>query len=461
MLWLSRLQLRSSKAEARRKALERLCAHPHPGAFAALQTALTDPDPEVRSLAAKALGKLEDPRGIVPLLSALSDRSTIVVRAAIDAVKRSNDERINPALKPLLRHSDASVRGAAAQILIASRWAPGAVEDEIWLLVAGGQFTQAAGFGIAAIPALENALDHGPASISVNAVAALASIGGPKVVRPLLRTLKYEDSAVCIAAITGLSNCGDPAVRDAIKGLLRHSKAQVRLAAMEATAELGLGEDSGIFQELLGDVDWDVRRAAAEMIGRLKDTHSLEALAATLKDSDADVRETAAIALGNLGDRRAIEPLVMGLADSTSVMRRIAAGALSRLDPDWATSPEARIAAEQLRPTLGEKDPDVRYFVRQLLGLDKEVAAGSPGDAKSPFATGEDISAARRRLAVNLFLEILCDPDRDLRQAAAEALGKIGEVRAKSALFRACSDSDEGVRLAAKSALSSLGGEDN
>jgi HEAT repeat protein len=47
----------------------------------------------------------------------------------------------------------------------------------------------------------------------------------------------------------------------------------------------------------------------------------------------------------------------------------------------------------------------------------------------------------------------LCDSDRDLRQAAAEALGRLGERRAESGLVRALRDPDADVRSAAERAL--------
>jgi HEAT repeat protein len=62
----------------------------------------------------------------------------------------------------------------------------------------------------------------------------------------------------------------------------------------------------------------------------------------------------------------------------------------------------------------------------------------------------------RRKLAVSLFLAILCDPDRDLRQAAAEALGRLGERRAEPALARTLRDPDAVVRSAAEQALQAL-----
>jgi HEAT repeat protein len=64
----------------------------------------------------------------------------------------------------------------------------------------------------------------------------------------------------------------------------------------------------------------------------------------------------------------------------------------------------------------------------------------------------------RRKLAVSLFLAILCDPDRDLRQAAAEALGRLGERRAESGLVRARRDPDADVRSAVERALQALVG---
>jgi HEAT repeat protein len=167
------------------------------------------------------------------------------------------------------------------------------------------------------------------------------------------------------------------------------------------------------------------------------------------------VRETTAIALGGLGDRRAIGPLVLALKDATSGVRRIAAAALSRIDENWSSSPEARAAVEELKPALYDRDPNVRHFVSQLL---VNLGAAEPEAAAEPVATGNSDSSVekRRKLAASLFLAILCDPDRDLRQAAAEALGRLGERRAEPALVRALRDSDAAVQSAAEQALAAL-----
>jgi HEAT repeat protein len=156
-------------------------------------------------------------------------------------------------------------------------------------------------------------------------------------------------------------------------------------------------------------------------------------------------------------DRRAIGPLVLALKDTASSVRRIAAAALSRIDENWSASPEARAAVEELKPALYDRDPDVRQFVGQLL-----VNLGAVEPEATAATTESDMSATtlekRRKLAVSLFLAILCDADRDLRQAAAEALGRLGERRAESALARTLRDPDVSVRSAVERALQALAG---
>jgi HEAT repeat protein len=471
MLWLTQHQLKSKNVETRRKALEELGRSPPPRALPALRAALDDEDAEVRRLAAAALGRMDDERKLDSLLVALNDRNAEVVKAAIVGLKNTTGERVLTALAPLIHHSDAGVRGQAALNLEAQGWHPSRREEEIWLLVAKGKFGRAAAYGSEAIPALEAVVLSGPYSLCMGAVQALADIDDPRVMRPLLNALRSDDAAVCVAAVDALARMGGSKVIEPITNMLHHRNGQVRLAAVEAFANLGKAAPAEPLRGLLADPVWDVRRMAAEILGRLRDPGAVESLTKALTDSDADVREASAMALGNLGDRRAIGPLVMTLKDSASGVRRIAAAALARIDEDWSISTEAQAAVEKLRPALNDSDPDVRYFVGQLLhdlGATKPESAPAAAAPASPSparfaAEPDDVSWSslekRRKLAVSLFLAILCDADRDLRLAAAESLGRIGDRRAESALVRALQDEDEGVRTAVQQALHELHGD--
>jgi len=235
---------------------------------------------------------------------------------------------------------------------------------------------------------------------------------------------------------------------------------QLRAAAVGALGSLGAAETTKQICQMLEDKEWEVRREAASALGRLGNLESLEALAKTLDDVDSDVREAAALALGRIGDRRSVSALVLALKDEVASVRRIASSSLSRIDPDWISLSETRAAAEQLKMAIQDAEPAVRFFVAQLL-----INLGEMSPDAIAGITSEDHLASpavkRRRVATNLFIAMLEDRDRDIRQAAVEALGRLGGERARQALTRAASDLDGDVAAATQMALQAIGKENN
>lgn len=453
MLWQTLHQLKSKDAATRRNALEELCRKPNERALRVLAAMLHDADSEVRRLAVIALAKLEQEQRFEPLTEALKDRDAGVLQAAAAALKKAPGERPIAALVPLLKHLDTGVRGQVAQTLELLGWRPGTRDQEIWFRVAKGQLFQAAGFGVAAVPALESVVLSGASSLGASAVEALGHIGDQSVMRPLLQALRSPDPAICIAAVSALTRLEAQEAIPLILNLLRNRNPQVRVVSVESLGRLHAVQAVEELCGLLRDPAWEVRREAAETVGRLRDCRAVESLTAALGDTDADVREAVVIALGALGDSRAIGPLVLALKDPTSGVRRIAAATLARLDTDWSSLPEARAAAEELKPALHDNDPGVRHFVGHLLAAMNAVASAPP-----PPVTGSVLEPAqRRKLAVTCFLRVLSDPDRDLRLAAVQALGRLAGEGARAGLVRARNDFDPGVRAAAEDALQALG----
>jgi hypothetical protein len=85
---------------------------------------------------------------------------------------------------------------------------------------------------------------------------------------------------------------------------------------------------------------------------------------------------------------------------------------------------------------------------------------------KFPEAFRDDTALKRRLVeafgaagapAVPALIQALGDSDWDVRRAAAEALGKLGDPQAVPALIQALGDSDVGVRRAAAEALGKIG----
>ena len=453
MLWLTMRQLKSGNAKARKKAAHELWREPTPRALGVLaDAALTDPDSEVRQVATSALGRLQVPERLDPLVRALHDRDPEVVKTAIFSLRRTKDEKVILGLIPMLRHPNFTVRTSAAQTIDTVRWTPGTKDERVWFCVAKGWFERAATLGVEAIAPLKLTAETATVSFAVRAVEALAKIPDPGVVEFLCNMLNAAEPAVCIAAAESLGQVGGSDAVAALLPCLRHSHAQVRAEAVRALGLLGATEASIPISLMLDDKEWEVRRAAATALGKLNHPETLERLAQVLDDPDGDVREAAAVALGKTGDRRAVGPLVMALKDEAGGVRRIAAAGLARIDRDWVSLPETRAAAEKLKLAIQDAEPAVRFFVAQLLVNLGEMAP----EALQSFSPEEQLASPaikRKRMGANIFIALLQDRDRDIRQAAAEALGTLGGERAKQALKRATGDPDGDVAAAAQMAL--------
>jgi len=462
MLWLSLRQLKIGTVAMRKNAAKELWRNPKAGALSGLaEAALTDEDPEVRQLSVAALGRLQDPVRFDTLVKALRDKEPEVIRSAMLALRRGPEEKVIGAVVPLLRHQNFVVRTCAAQTIDTIRWIPKERDERVSFYVAKGWFERAATNGVDAIPALQLALETAPVSAAVRAVDALGRISHPSVVKLLRGALKSSEPAICIAATDALGRIGGADAVEALIESLRSNMTQIRAAAAQALGSLGAAEATGLICQMLTDKEWEVRREAATALGKLNNPETLEPLAKVLDDIDADVREAAAMSLSRTGDRRAVRPLVLALKDEVGSVRRIAAAGLSRIDPDWVSLPETRAVAEQLKLAIQDAEPAVRFFVAQLLinlgEMSPEAIAGfTPEDQLASPAS------KRRRMATNLFIAMLHeDGDRDVRQAAAEALGRLGGERARHALTRASGDPDGDVAAATQMALQVLGSENN
>ena len=127
-------------------------------------------DQKVRMGAAASLGRIGDPRGVRPLVGALSDARAGIRRTAVDSLGDIGDPRAVWPLLAALGDASENVRRAAAAALAA--------------------------IGPLAVDPLIDALKSDEAQVSEAAVDSLGAIGDSRGIRPLLEILDHRSPAM-------------------------------------------------------------------------------------------------------------------------------------------------------------------------------------------------------------------------------------------------------------------------
>jgi HEAT repeat protein len=211
----------------------------------ALAGRLTDPQVEVRDQSAWALGEIEDPEAVEPLLRALHDGDTRVrTRAAWALGEIEHPSAVN-GLVTALNDSDAAVREKSV-------WALGEIESELaveglvpLLHDADAKIRRQVAWALgeiesgAAVPALVQALSDGVVDVRRQAAWALGEIEHATAVEGLTRALKDDDWQVRKTAAWALGEIEDPSAIDELRAAAQDSNGEVRRAIAQALRELG------------------------------------------------------------------------------------------------------------------------------------------------------------------------------------------------------------------------------
>jgi HEAT repeat protein len=281
-------------------------------------------------------------------------------------------------------------------------------------------------------------------------------------VEGLLKALGHKDHIVRLKAENALNELGTAAVRPLIKkGVLHYGNENVRNAAVEALRKLGEAGVETIIA-LLEDQDWWVRYGAAEALGELKDARAVEPLIAALEDKEWSVRSDAAGALGELKDARAVEPLITALVDKNPMVRVQAAGALVKLGDPRAAEPlisalkdgddQQRIEATEALRKLGAAavEPLIAALQAPVFAALQDKFPVVPGIAELMTHMGPE--------AVEALIAHLEDDNVGARRWAAVVLGEMKDAQAVEPLIAALQGEDDNVREAAANALERIGG---
>ncbi|NKB82457.1 MAG: hypothetical protein GKS05_11330 [Nitrospirales bacterium] len=252
--------------------------------------------------------------------------------------------------------------------------------------------------------------------------------GGPKAIEELMRAMEAGTPNFKVEAARMLARIRDPRTGIALVRLLGEEEEEVRQAAGAALEQM-----AGIIDEETAAALVDLLKQEAlcstvtALLGMIPT--SIGPLTSMLRDTDEQARLMAMDILDHLLDPRSADALVDAMGDP--LIRDSAVHTLKRLDA--------------IRSRIDQVFDDLRDVEESEL---REGARQEAVIALHPIG----------RPSVEILIEYLEDDDWVVREAAADLLGKIGDVRAVPPLIeRLRHDKDTGVKELATKSLGLIG----
>jgi HEAT repeat protein len=370
-----------------------------------LHDALRNPSPNIRSNAARMLGRIKSPASTPYLLELLQDEEAAVRARAAEALGLIGDKVSIEPLVLTVQDNVEKVQELAAAALVR--------------------------FGKAATIPLLNALTRERDKYAQRAfLKCLGRIGDPKSVSALISYLRSSYFTVRQAAVAALLRFGPTVTRHLL-----------------ATLSFNASDIEALKRDACDRKHPELQLRAIKALGGLEDHRAVGLLKELVETGLPDIQEAASAALfqigcsawgrccalkvlGEVGDAAVVPDLLPSLRDDSDNVRFEAARALGKL-----RGPEA---VRQL-VRLARKDPS-DFIRREAVRVLRTAGVGHAAV----------IDMARR---------LLRDPSRDVRVQAARLLGGYQDAKSIPSLLRAMADSHWSVRESAEMALLNFGNE--
>jgi HEAT repeat protein len=429
-----------------------------------VRATLRDPAPQVRAHAAGAVAQIEGERSIDVLVAALADSDYATRIRALEAFETMRIDDTSP-LETALRDPNAEVRRRAALALERVGYLERTVaqlssEDRAVRSRAYSALLEIGQVGL--VESVAGYVHH--PSFEVRAVAARAcgELGATRIAPILLRAID-DDAWPVRAAVCGA--LGHLRTDDAVAPLVRtlgDGEDAVREAAAEALTSYSPEQLASHIDALAMAYDRGtvaVRKSTVVMAGSVGGQNAEALLVRASVDPSDTVRLAAVIALGHVAGDSRVEPLVLRLTDASIDVRMAAVTALGTIDrveafdgllralPGAPRTVRDRIAealARGARALLFERLAELERNASMDVRLGVAWTLGKIGDPTGIATLGR----------------YLRDLDSGLRASAAGALAKISHPAAIDALLGAAEDPDGRVRAAVVNALGRIGAGD-
>jgi HEAT repeat protein len=294
---------------------------------------LTEEDGHIRSIAARGLSRIGDPKAIVPIKKLLSDSYEDVQETAIEALSGLRTWLKTDEFISMLKDSNPVLRKNAAFLL----GEIGAKE---------------------AVPALGFALKDSNVQVRRACVEAFSIIRTKESIQFLILALTDEESHIRTLSALSLGRIGGEGVFDALSLLLSDSDDSVRVSVAKSFGMLKDKKAVQLLIKLLSDRNGFVVTTTIESLSNIGGYEAREAVLSMLASGDKEITRTAIKALSSFSDVE--EVLLPFLQDSDWATRMAAVEALGK-----KMSKAVRKELEKLHDS--EEDPIVRRTIEKSL----------------------------------------------------------------------------------------------
>ncbi len=409
----------------------------------------------IRRDVAKALGATGDARAVLPLIDLLADPEDDVCISAVEALAQINNKTAVPALVKTLSHPSNYVRHMAGTALSEFGWSPSTNEEKVTFLIALERWQDLTRTGKPAIPQLIGIIGDAHQGVQIGAVTALKAMGKPGM-----------------DALLAFFNQADPSVRKMITDTLSATSAPApgkpEAVPKETAAEApSLPEKNGAVNPLPGVTGAgsklpvgqhkEFRKFPEPQSGESTQKHTAMKRPDTYQESDPAARAPEQAALKNRTFER---PVPTTETHSTRHERQPDFSALTQT-ADKEDTTEAELASLIL--SLGNSDENIRTLAVDALerigipAIDALSGALRDTSMEVRVAAAEVLGRIGNERAVRPLIDALKDSDEEVRAAAARSLGEIGEFSAFIPLIQTLKDGDLQVRQNAETALVAFG----
>lgn len=375
---------------------------------------LSDADPDVAEIAAKALGKIGTSEAAKFIEAAMAKAPKVnrlpccegllrCAEALVAAGKQDEARGIYDRLRGLEGNAT-QVRTAALRGAILTRGAGGvpllveAVRGEDPVLVEAAARAAMELRGPEVAKALAAEIGNLPAEKKILFIGVLGNLGDKQAVPAVLAAAKAGDKAVRVAAVRVITEIPDASSVPVLTELLKDSVPEVAKAALDSLAVIRCPEaDAGIAAMLSGG-DAKTRTLAIDLLGQRRAAGVAAALLKTAEDADEGIRIASIKVLGDVGGAAELPAMVGLLVKAKSAAETQAAeDAMSAI---CLRQQDRAACAERIVPSIAQAQGPTKLALLRVLR-----SVGGPKALAAVRAAANDPNAEIKDTALRALTE--------------------------------------------------------